>query len=91
VTLEELCTVMDVDFVVRYRDCNGEWMARFDDSEVKGEGVLIGTVGRGKMINEAIDDYLRAVRGKRIVVHAMSEKCRKEFVVPETTTFGGAP
>jgi hypothetical protein len=90
VTLEELCTVMDVDFVVRYRDCAGHWMADFDNGEIKEGCGLLSATGRGKTINEAINDYLRQVRGKRIVLHAMSKERRREFIVPETTTFGGA-
>lgn len=81
-TLSELSEMMDVNLEVKYlpKRENRKWICRFDNTEVKGDGVLIGKYGDGDSPDEAINDYATSIAGKTIVLNAYGN--RKEFKVP---------
>ena len=53
---------------------------RYEDCEVKGDGVLIGEFGRGSDFELACQDYLAKIRGKTLVFNAYGTT-RKEVTV----------
>lgn len=71
--------------VTRYHN-QARWLARFHGTEVRrGFAMLVSEYGLGKTPDEAIADYMEKIRGKKIIINAMSTT-RREFVVPETIT-----
>jgi hypothetical protein len=79
--LEELAMVLGVQVEIRYPDIAGNYMCDLDDAEVKEPGCLVCACGRGKTPDAARADYVREIRGKRLVVRAFSER-RHECMVP---------
>ena len=70
--------------LLRYANQNGRWLAEIDHCEIKKGPILTGTYGTGTSPNQAIADYVRLIRGKRIVINAASKPpYRREFTVPE--------
>ena len=57
-----------------------KFYARFENTETKGDGILIGEYGNGNTPEEAINDYCNLISGKRIVFKAYTEE-RKEISV----------
>ncbi len=52
----------------------------YKNAEIKDGCVLVSEYGVGTDFESACDDYLRKIRGKKLVFHAYSE-CRKEVIV----------
>lgn len=81
--LTEFCDVVGVELrLTRYANQNGRWSAAFDNCEVKAGSMLISAYGNGVTPKEAMEEYIRQVEGKTIVVAAMSPDHRRMFVVP---------
>jgi hypothetical protein len=83
-TIGEYADILNVDLIIR-RYCNQDnrYMAELENSEIKEGGCLAGIFGIGKTADEAIEDYVKLIKGKRIVFNAMRED-RREFDVPKT-------
>jgi hypothetical protein len=85
VRLEDYLDTLNVDFELRrYPNQNNRWTASFDYCEIKEGAVLRSAYGNGSTPETAIKDYIREIRGHKIVFHAMDEKMRREYVVPTT-------
>jgi len=63
---------------------DGHYYARFNNTDTKGDGVLIGEYGNGPTKEIAIAEYARIISCKTIVVDAFSggKKKRREIRVP---------
>jgi hypothetical protein len=86
-TFYEYADVLNVDIrVIRYHNQNDRWSARFQDCEVKDGAVLRTTSGEGKTPELAISDYIKQIRGKRIIFNAYTDN-RREFTVPDIAGF----
>jgi len=70
----------------RYANQKGRWIAKIEDAELKEGIMLIGDYGTGKSPEQAIEDYVKKIKGKLIVINAMTDE-RKEFKVPESLFF----
>lgn len=66
----------------RYANQDNRWLAQIERCELKDGSILSGNYGTGKTPDQAIEDYVKQIRGKLIVINATSEKYRKEYVVP---------
>lgn len=81
--LDDYCDAINVDLVVRrYASQNNRWCARFDRCEVKNGSLLSSEYGNGVTPEGAIEDYLKKIAGKRIILDAGTTN-RREFTVPE--------
>ena len=54
--------------------------------EIKEGNCLVSEYGHGDTVNEAIQDYIKKIIGKKIVIHAFTD-FRKEYIVPENIYF----
>lgn len=59
---------------------SGEIACSLQNCEVKDGDFLVGTFGRGKTVEEAVENYCNLIAGKRLVFHACS-KNRYEVIV----------
>lgn len=81
--LPDFLDALDVELeLTRYSNQEGLWCARFASCEIKDDCILISAHGNGKTPVEAVNDYISEIRGKRMVMHAMSKEMRREFNVP---------
>ena len=80
--ISEFADVIDQDIIIRrYSSQSGRWSASFDHGEIK-EGIMLkGEYANGLSPNEALSNYARQIRGRKIVFHAYKDR-RKEFIVP---------
>ena len=87
--LDEFLDVIQCDLsLTRYNCQNDRWSASIKRCEISDDGFLIGRFGNGHNPDDAINDYIKKIRGKVIVINALSEN-RKEFHVPDTITLIG--
>jgi hypothetical protein len=70
----------------RYPNQCERWIAEFEHCEVIQGGCLVGLYGNGHTPEEAIQDYIRNIAGKRIAQNAMTDR-RSEFEVPKVLTY----
>ena len=86
--IADYCDALSLELrVLRYPNQDGRWCARFEYCETKdtpGSGMLASTYGDGKTPEAAISDYVDKIRGKILVVDAMSSLLRREYAVPIT-------
>lgn len=83
-TIYEFADIIDQQLnITRYSNQNNRWSASFNAGEVKEGPMLVGEYGNGHNSDEAIEDYLTKIRGKRVVFNAMSDKYRCEYVIPK--------
>lgn len=84
--IQEYADAINLELDLKYYpNQKGRWIASFSDTEVKGDGVLIGEYGNGASPVYAISDYIEKIAGKTIVVRANGDE-RREFVVPDSLT-----
>jgi hypothetical protein len=57
------------------------YFARFDDTDVKEDGCLIGITGDGDTPELAVEDYIPKISGKLLVLDAFGSG-RREIQVP---------
>ncbi len=82
-TLQDYCDAINVQIkLTYYPNQDSRWSASFEDAEVKQGHGLLSAYGSGKSPALAINDYVTQIRGKRIVLSAMSIERRREFDVP---------
>jgi len=84
--IEEYADVLNLELEIRrYPNQNGRYTAKFAKCETKDsptDGILCGSYGNGRSPSDAINDYLNKIRGKLLVVDAMSAE-RRSYVVPK--------
>ena len=84
--IEEYCDILNINIrITYYHNQNKRWSASFDGGEIKedaGSSILKSEYGTGKTPELAMIDYLFSVRGKVLVLNAMSETNRREYVIP---------
>ena len=82
--IQEYADILNIEIsLIYYPNQKNRWSAMFQNCEVMGDGVLIGTYGNGTTPLSAIGDFIENIKGKKIVFGAGTLK-RREFVVPET-------
>ena len=69
-------------YLCRYANQDNRWMAQIERAEIKEGSILSGNYGTGKTPDQAINDYIKQIKGKLIVINATSDKYRREYVVP---------
>jgi len=79
--ITELAKILDKQLEMLYPDCAGKWYVSFRRGEVIDGCILIGETGRGANPQDALIDYARKIRGKRMAFGAHT-KDRMEFVIP---------
>jgi hypothetical protein len=83
--IEELSDLMGEDLVIRrYAGQNNRYMAHFEHSDTKDDSDdpgLCGSYGNGKSPDEAIEDYVKKIRGKLLIINAWGEN-RREYYIP---------
>lgn len=88
--IQEYCDTLNLEIVVRYYpNQEGRWCVKFDNCETKDmpDSVgLLGAHGNAKTIHAAMEDYLKKIRGKLLVVNAFSDTKRREYMVPMSLT-----
>ena len=83
--LQDLLDLLDLDLLVtRYANQKGRFSASFRNTDVKEGIMLCGAYGDGKDYHSAVEDYLKKIRGRRIVINAGDKERRREFTVPES-------
>ena len=80
------CMNVELD-LKRYPNQNGRWIAQINDAETKDGCILSGEYGNAKNPKDAINDYIRNIVGKTIVVCSTIETMRREFVCPMSIEF----
>lgn len=91
-TIEEFAEKHNLVMVVKERGSSlmrmphigrsGRFYAEFENSEIKGDGVLIGVFGNGPTPKDAISDYARHISERRLVLKAWNKSERREIEVP---------
>lgn len=88
--IEAYCDVLNLELrICRYPNQGNRYTASFEDCETKdnvGSIALESTYGNGKTAHEAITNYVEKIRGRLLVVNAMSKDNRREYVVPKELT-----
>ena len=70
----------------RYANQSGRWTAQIERAEIKEGCILAGKYGTGKTPAQVVEDYVRQIKDKLIVINAGNDS-RKEFKVPERLFF----
>lgn len=58
----------------------------FQNAEIKKRSILTAVRGDGFSREEAVDDYVRKIRGRLLVINAY-KKTRREIIVPKDLSF----
>ena len=83
-TLKEVGIVIGKKLQTR-RQLSGKVIIDFKGAEIKDGRMLISAYGQGKTVAQAKANYCLHLRGKRVVVDAMT-KTRKEIQLPPKVT-----
>ena len=85
--VEEYADILNLELrITRYPNQQNRYCASFEHCETKdhkGAAGLCSTHGNGITPALAVGDYVSKIRGRLLVVNAMSEKDRREYVVPK--------
>lgn len=65
-----------------YMNPDNKYYVKFNNSEVKGMGVLTGVTGYGNTVEDAVKDYCKRISGKTLVLDAYTNN-RKEINLPD--------
>lgn len=76
--------VLNVNIVTMYYpNQNTRFCAHFEYAEIRtGSAGLLSEHGNGETPQAAINDYLNKIKGKLLILNAMSKDLRREFTVP---------
>lgn len=89
--LFELSDIAGAKIIVeRYDNQGRRWSAQLEGAEIKNHkesGILAGSYGDGLNPQEAMEDYVKQIRGKHLVISAGSD-LRREFGIPLTLEVG---
>jgi hypothetical protein len=81
-TLNELADLIDVNIsLLRYAGQAGRWTCQFSGVEVMESGCLTSAFGNGSTPQEAMEDFAKNIKGKRIAIGAFTPR-RREFNIP---------
>jgi hypothetical protein len=70
--------------ITRYNNQDNRWTCTIEYGEIKESkesSILSGSYGNGKSTNDAINNFLNEIKGKLLVINAMS-KDRREYNIP---------
>jgi hypothetical protein len=62
-------------------DNDGNFYFDISGIEIKRDCMLEGVTGRGKTLQDAIEDYFEKIKGEMLVLNAESKEYRKEFII----------
>ena len=83
ITLVEFADLVNEELSVIYHpNQNNRFSCCFAHGEIKMKLCLISEFGNGHTPEEAMNKYAKAISGKTIIFHAMSDYLRKEYHVP---------
>ena len=86
-SIYELSTIMRHDIVWRrYSNQKGRHVVQIEGSEIAENGMLLSTYGNGDSPGKALEDYVRKIKGKKLVTDAGNLEKRQEYGVPLTLT-----
>lgn len=88
-TLFQFCDLIDSQLVIyrrpgklSSRPGNNRYYCKIEDAEIK-KGIMLGGIyGDGATVRMAAVDYISQIRGKKIILNAMSKTFRREYDVP---------
>jgi hypothetical protein len=87
--IEEYADALNLQLeITRYANQGNRYSARFDGCETKDgpeDGCLTSTYGNGYSAFTAVEDYVKKIKGKILVVSAMGPD-RRQYLVPKTLT-----
>jgi len=73
--------------IKRFPNQQERWIVNVPHSEIKGDGVLIGTYGDANSTRGAVCNYIKKIQSQVLVLNAGSSKTRREYTVPEELTY----
>lgn len=73
--------MQDID-IKYYNNQEGRYCCIFHCGEISEGIALHSTFGNGNTPIKAMNNYSKAISGKKIIFHAMSDTLRKEYMVP---------
>ena len=80
----EYCDILNVELDIKYYPNQGyRFTAQLYGAEVKDGSVLSSVYGTGTSPTCAIEHYILAIRGKRLVFNAADPSKRREYDVPK--------
>lgn len=89
-TIYELGDVLDENLVIkRYANQGKRHSASFERVETKrneSDSILRSEYGDGETPEEAIQDYVKKIKGKLLVVNASGENTRRQLTAPDSLT-----
>lgn len=78
--LQEFADIIRKELIIRrYPNQANRWTCQFENSNIKGDGVLIGTYGNGNTPAKAMKDYDSKIRGQVLIFDGNTEN-EREFV-----------
>jgi hypothetical protein len=81
----EYADSLNIEICLRYYpNQGGRWCADFDSCEIVDGCILTSAHGNAQTPEEAIEEYLEQIRGKRIIFNAMDKEKRREYEVPKS-------
>ena len=90
-TLYDLATLINKQIEILHRpsetlDSSSLWYAKLDDVEIKDGAILSGSFGNGRTPEEALQNYVKELKGQKIVIDAFSKDKRTVLDLPSTLT-----
>lgn len=80
----EYCDILNKQLVITYHP-NSKFSAVIEGLEIKDGGCLVYSSGRGETPEDAVNEYVKGIAGKRVVFGAYTDK-RHELDVPKGLT-----
>ena len=62
-------------------DINNNFYCKLEDCYIAENSVLNGDCGRGKTIEDAMEEYLALIRGRKLVIHPSGKNRKEMFVI----------
>lgn len=72
---------LTIEPLIVSKNINNKIIVCYNHCDIKGDGVLIGKVGKGNSFEEACADYLNIISGKTLVFYAGSERRREVTIL----------
>lgn len=86
-TLTEFADVIGRNIIIKYYANQNRYAVSFEHSDTlryKGDCIITGPFGNGVSVQEAMQDYVDDIKGKILVLDALTN--RREYNIPNTLT-----
>ena len=85
--IKEFTILNELKLDISWYERGKQFHVKFENVEIKDGSFLISDSGRHFDRIEAINDYIKNIRGKIIVYCAYSKNARREIIVPDDLEF----